>query len=239
MIALTVVLLLITSVILWVLVSNSVQSHNSNGREKLEKLSELIEVADSVRSSLPDSAMANYSKVIALLQSPEKDLRKLNLLAIAYVGMAHVYSETGNYSLALSNDSMAMVYALESGDKKTQAKVFLVRGISYFKLANYDTAMLCYEKAEKLAIEIGDLEIQSKIFSNRAMIYFYLGETQRTIDGFTKALSIGQKLNNEPLLAGNYMNLAIVYSNLSKNDSVFIFYERALVTRPKKRLHNT
>jgi tetratricopeptide (TPR) repeat protein len=222
------ILLLITSIILWVVFSKINHGQRSNDPENLAKLLELIEVADSVRSSIPDSAMANYNKVIALMQNPDKDKTKLKLLANSYIGIAYVHTETGNYTLAFRNDSIAMVHALESGDKETQAKAYIVRGITHYNLANYEEALMCYEEAEKLAIEIEDLEIQAKIFSNRAMIYFYLGESQKTIDGFTHALSIGRQLNNEPLIAGNYMNLAIVYSNLSKNDSVFIFYERAL-----------
>ncbi len=227
-IASTVIILVVTSIISLVVVTNLKHVQDPKNPAQVEKLLKQIEVADSVRNSLPDSALAIYNNVIVLLQNQENNKTKLNLLANSHVGIAYVYSETGNSILAFKNDSIAMVYALECGDKKTQAKALIVRGISFFKLGNYDTALTYYEQAEKLAQEIEDQENQAKIFSNRAIIYFYQGENKKTIEGFTKALEIGKQLNNEPLIATNYMSLAIVYSNLSQNDSVFIFYERAL-----------
>ncbi|MBI9066824.1 MAG: tetratricopeptide repeat protein [Salinivirgaceae bacterium] len=225
MMAISVVAATLFSFVIW---HKSRSEQNSKKSFLVDHISKLIEIADSVRNSKPDTALIYYNQTISLLQDYENRKDKYHLLANSFVGISHVYLETGNYYQAFKNDSIAMVYALECGDERTQAKVFIVRGISFFKLASYDEALRCYEKAEQLAIGIGDLEIQSKIYSNRAMIYFYQGQNQKTIDGFTKALNICKQLNNEPLIASSYMNLAIFYSNQSQNDSVFAYYNYAL-----------
>lgn len=193
------------------------------------KASTLIELADSVRNSKPDSALIYYNQTITLLQKFVNEKDKFHLLANSYTGLAYVYSEKGEYKLAMKNDSLAMEIALANDDKPIIAKAYMIRGTIFYRIAEYENAMDCYKVAMELAMELKDLELQAKIYANRSMIYFHQGENQKTIDGFTQALSIGKQLNNEPIIAGNYMNLAIAYSNLSKNDSVLVYYNRALV----------
>jgi len=201
----------------------------SNKSFQFDKTSKLIDVADSVRNAVPEAAMADYKKIIASLQNSEKKKAKMHLLARSYVGIANINSESGDYKLALNNDSIATIYAMEFDDKQMQAKAAVMRGTTLYRLGEYEKALISYEKAEKLAIEINDFEIQAKIAANIAMIYYYRGDPQKTIDGFTKALNIGKQIKNKMLIAGNYMNLAIVYNNQSKNDSVLAYNELALV----------
>lgn len=200
----------------------------SNNSSPAYKASKLIEIADSVRNALPDTALAEYNRAISMLQNSGKDKNIIHLIGKSYVGIANIYSEAGDYKLALKNDSIAMEFASQFDDKQIQAKALVIRGTTLFKLSEFDKALICYEKAENQAIEIKDFEIQAKISANRAMIYFYRGNHQKTIVGFTKALNIGKQIKNKMLVAGNYMNLAVVYNSLSKNDSALIYYKFAL-----------
>lgn len=95
--------------------------------KQFDRLSKLIDVADSVRNAVPDSAMADYNKVIASLQNSANDKTKMHLLARSYVGIANINSEAGEYKLALNNDSIALVYAIEFDDKQLQAKSAVMR----------------------------------------------------------------------------------------------------------------
>ncbi len=201
----------------------------TKGSALIHTLSNLIEVADSVRNAVPDSALADYNKAIALIQNSGNDKVHMHLLARSYIGIAHIYSAAGEYKLALKNDSIAMQIANQFDDKQMQAKAYVIRGMTLYKFGEYEKALKSYEKAEKLAIEKNDFEILAKIAANRAMFYSRQGNYQKAIEGFTQALNIGKQLNNEPLIAGNYMNLAVVYYNMSKNDSVMVYYNRALL----------
>ena len=193
-----------------------------------ERASKLIEIADSVRNSLPDTALAEYNRAISLLQNSVKDKNQKHLLAKSFVGIANIYSETGNYKLALKNDSTAMEFANQYSDKQIQAKAYVIRGITHFRLGEYDMALIFFDEGEKLAVQTEGFETLARIEANRAIISVYRGDPQKAIKGFTKALNIGKQIKNKMLVAGNYMNLAIVYNNLSKNDSVMAYYKLAL-----------
>lgn len=224
-----IVCVMMAGIIFLIISSKDKSPETSTDSKQFDTLSKFIDVADSVRNSVPDSATADYKKVIELLQNYPNEKTKMHLLARSYVGIANINSEAGDYKLALNNDSIAMAYATEFDDKQVQAKAVVMRGTTLYRLGEYEKALNSYEKAEKLAIEINDFEVQAKIAANRAMIYYYRGDPQKTIVGFTKALNIGKKIKNKMLIAGNYMNLAIVYNNLSKNDSVLAYNELALV----------
>jgi len=219
---------IVAGIIFLIIPSENKSPESSMDSKQFDRLSKLIDVADSVRNAVPDSAMADYNKVIASLQNSAKDKTKMHLLARSYVGISNVNSEAGEYKLALNNDSIALVNAMEFDDKQMQAKSAVMRGTTLYRLGEYEKALNSYEKAEKPAIEINDLEIQAKIFSNRAMIWFHQGDPQKSIEGFRKALNIGKLIKNDPLIAGNYMNLSNVFNNLSKNDSVLIYNALAL-----------
>lgn len=188
----------------------------------------LIELADSIRNSKPDSALSCYNQIISEFKNSKEKQNNSHTLALAHVGIANVYSDKGDYQLALKNDSIAFDLASKSGDQLAKAKALTVKGITLSRLGEYENAMYSYQTALELALELKDAELQAKIVANRAVIYSYQGSYQKTIDGFKKALEIGKQIKNESLVAGNYLNLAIVYNCLSKNDSVLAYTKLAL-----------
>ncbi len=192
--------------------------------------SSLLKLADSLTNSKPDSAEIYYHQSIRILQNEGSKKNSLHLLSLSHIGLANLYTETGNYTKALSYDSIAIKIASEAGDRQVLAKAYMGKGKALYRLGEYTDAINVWQQAMDLAIEVNDLETQAKITSNRAMIYFYQGNIQKTIEGFSNALDIGKTLGNQQIIAGNYMNLAVVYNNLSQNDSVLGYYNFALQT---------
>jgi len=223
-----IVFVMVAGIIFLIIPSKNKSPVTSPDSKQFDALSKLIDVADSVRNSIPNSAMADYYKVIASLQNSGNEKTIMHLLARSYMGIANIYSEKGDSKLAIKNDSLAMEIASANNDKPIIAKTIVIRGTILYRQGEYDKAMDCYQKALELALETKDLELQAKISANRAMIYSLQGDNQKTIKGFKYALAIGKQLKNDPLIAGNYMNLAIVYVNLSKNDSALIYSNLAL-----------
>jgi tetratricopeptide (TPR) repeat protein len=207
--------------------------HDSRNQLPFYEISTMIDVADSVRNSIPDSAMANYSRIIDELQKRKNEVNIRSLLARSYLGLATIFYDKGYYNLSGKNDSLAMAFAIGGDDKKLLAQILVLRGLSRFKQADHQGAMVCYDQAEKLAIGIQDPEIKGKIYANRALIYSLQGENQKAIDGFNAALSIGKQLNRQSLVASSYLNLAIFLSNQSQNDSVLSYYSQALTLYQK------
>ncbi|MDO9257591.1 MAG: tetratricopeptide repeat protein [Bacteroidales bacterium] len=194
---------------------------------------ELIKVADSIRDSSPDSALRCYNKAILTIKTSPKINGRMQLLASAYIGIANINSNHGEYIIALKNDSIAMDILTQCNDKKLESRAYLVKGRTLCWLGEYDKAKACYQQALNLANEIKDYELQAKIFSGRAIVYAYQGDYQKTIEGFTQALNIGKQLKNDQLIAGNYMNLALIYNNMGVNDSVLSYYNLALTLYKK------
>ena len=192
------------------------------------KASTLIELADSVRNSMPDTALCYYNQLVLELKNSKEGQSNSHMLALAYTGIAYIYSEKGESRLAIKNDSLALEIATANNDKPIIATAIVIQGTILYRQGEYDKAMDCYQKALDLALETKDLELQAKISANRAMIYSLQGDNQKTIEGFKQALAIGKQLKNDPLIASNYMNLAVVYMNLSKSDSAIIYSNLAL-----------
>lgn len=222
--SLGVVVLLLAVIAIFLLIS---KDHGSlqllKDKTSLNKASKLIEVADSVRNSKPDTALIYYNQIILLAQDLKIEKDKLHFLASSYSGIAYVYAEKGESRLALKNDSLAIEIASANDDMPIIAKAIVIRGTILYRQGEYDKAMESYQQALDLALATNDLELQAKIAANRAMIYSHQGDNQKTIEGFTHALEIGKQLKNDLLIAGNYMNLGVVYMNLSKNDSALIY----------------
>jgi tetratricopeptide (TPR) repeat protein len=202
--------------------------YQNDGKTTPSNIPKLVEFADSIRNSMPDTALSNYNQVVLKLKNSKEGQSNSHMLALAYTGIAYIYAEKGESSLAMLNDSLAMEIALANDDKPIIANVLIIRGTILYRQGEYDKAMDCYQKAFDLAMETKDLELQAKIAANRAMIYSRQGDNQLTIEGFSQALAIGLQLKNDPLIAANYMNLGVVYMNLSKNDSAMIYSNLAL-----------
>lgn len=221
-------LVVIIGIIFLVLTDRKTQSLTEN-KTLLDKASNLIVFADSIRNSDPDTALYFYNNVKLMVESLNEDFNKNHLLANSFLGIAYISTERGDSKSALENDSIALEIATKNNDEKLIATAFLIKGLTFYNKGEYEKATENYEKALALAVSLKDLKTQAKIYANQAMIYFYQGRTDKTIEGFTHALDIGKQLKYEPLIASNYMNLAVAYSNMSKNDSVLTYYNRALI----------
>jgi flagellar basal body-associated protein FliL len=90
--------------------------------EQIKKVSDLIKVADSIRDSSLDSVLVYYNKSILLLQTSSREKDNLHHLSKAYYGLAYINSTNGDYKADLQNDSIAMVLALQAGERKLIAK---------------------------------------------------------------------------------------------------------------------
>ncbi|MBV5314028.1 MAG: tetratricopeptide repeat protein [Prolixibacteraceae bacterium] len=201
-----------------------------NKKEKTsdEEIPKLVELADSIRNSMPDSALIIYNQIIAQISHSEIKKADSLILALTYTGIASTYSTTGEYKLAMENDSVALVVASGIKNQVVKAKALTSKGLTLFRLGEFEKAMDCYENAMNLAEMENEFAVQAKLYANMAMIFFNQGDIQKSIIGFRMALKTGKQIKDEMLIAGNYLNLAIVYINQSKNDSALQYNKLAL-----------
>lgn len=197
-------------------------------KSQFKKASTLIEAADSLRNSVPDSAISYYNRAKTLLEPLSDGFDKNHLIASSYVGIAFTYSQLGDLDLALKNDSIALAIALKYDDKLIQAKALNGKGLIFSRSGDYPQALSYYKEAMSLATEVNDLKLKAMITSNRAMIYAYQGDTKKAIDDFSETLEIAKQTNNNQFIAGSYMNLGNVYSNYSENEKALENFGKAL-----------
>ncbi len=227
-ILLFVVIAIIALILLIVVIHTSNDGQYPETSKAQADVINLIEIADSLRNSRPDSALAYYHKAIGLLPKREYDKTELTILAKAYNGLSSVFILKGDYPMALEHDSIAMDYAQRGDNKQLQSEALISRGISKCRLGDYDQSLACYERAEAGINRDVDYKNLAKVHSGRAMVYFGLGDYEKVITGFTQALVLGKQHGDKMLIADNYMNLGVFFSNQSQNDSVFVYYDRAL-----------
>ena len=190
--------------------------------------SNLIELADSLRNSKPDSALCIYNQIILELRYSLTKQSDSLLLALAHTGIASTYLTTGDSKNAVLHDSIAEAISLKCNDSAVRSQVYLCKGTIYFRISEYEKAGTCYEDAMTFANKKRDSLLIAKILSNQAMLYYNKGEVKKTIELFREALNIGKRVKNETLIANNYLNLAIVFSNQSINDSVVVYNTHAI-----------
>lgn len=203
------------------------QGYQNDGKTTPNNIPKLIEVADSLRNSVPDSAISYYNRAKTLLESFPDGYDRNHLLASSYVGIAFTYSQLGDLDLALKNDSIALAIALKNDDKPIQAKALNGKGLVFSRSGDYPQALSYYKEAMSLATEVNDLKLKAMITSNRAMIYAYQGDNKKAINDFSETLEIAKQTNNKLLIAGSYMNLGFIFSNFSENEKALENFGKA------------
>jgi len=188
----------------------------------------MLNLADSLKVSKPDSSIYFYNKVIRLSEKSKDSYSKQLLLAQSYLGLAYCFSETGVIDKSLHFDSIGNNYAQQINNYSLQAKALVIRGNIFFRKGEYNAATDYFLKAETLAIKGKDLLIRAKVYSNIAQIYFSSGEETKTIETFKKALRIAVQMKDKPLIAGNLMNLGVVHLMIGKYDKSLSYFKQSL-----------
>lgn len=206
------------------------ESGNLGGKENQT----LIEKADSIKNSKPDSALLIYNKIISKVKGLHIKGADSLLLSEAYAGLSSVYLMKGNVRDAIQHDSIAKIIAVKYGDARVLAKVYMCSGAISFRVGEYAKAMELYAKAMENAKTSDDSVMVGRLLSNEAMILYSTGDVSEGGDRFRKSLQIGQRIRSEILIANGYLNLAIVLNKQSQTDSVPSYLSEAIVHFKKK-----
>lgn len=213
-----VVFSIVTIIGIWIF-----NSYQNDGKTNPNNFPKLIEVADSIKNSKPDSALFIYNHMIDQISNSEVKRNDSLFLALAHTGIASTYLSIGDSKNAFLHDSIAEAISLKCNDNAVISKVYLCKGTIYSRISEYEKARACYDDAMAFANKNKDSLQIAKVLSNQAMLYYNQGEIQKTIYIFREALDIGKHVKNDALIANNYLNLAIVYSYQNMNDSVVVF----------------
>lgn len=111
-------------------------------------------------------------------------------------GLAVIYSNRGQYSLALSHFQEALVVRREEGDRAGEGATLNQIGMVYNSQGDYDQALSYYQQALVILREVGDQVAQAATLDNIGMVYSSKGDYDQAISYFQQALVILRESND-------------------------------------------
>ena len=119
-------------------------------------------------------------------------------------------------------------YAVEIGDRKTEAQAYNDIGVLYKVRGDIAEAKVNYSEALGIRREIGDERGVSQSLMNIGIIYKNLGDYADALEYQMGALTIKEKLGTSPELATSYQNIGVLYRHVKDYEQALHYYERAL-----------
>lgn len=186
---------------------------------------------------------------IACLERAQQLARQINIARWQF----EVLKEYGNLMVSNGSFSMALDYyfkALKILDEEARAttdqlsvekrytEIYVLIGISYFKMESFDKALQYYTKCVDKCRYIYSRDPSFPIDARNMALYNNIGSVYLTQDkldsaknNFNRALSINKKINNSAFAASLYNNMGIISKNLKNYGEAFDYYHKALEIR--------
>lgn len=161
-----------------------------------------------------------------LAANDEKNKKIKNGLARSLASLGVIYSQEGNYYVALEYYQKALKLYLEIADKNSISKAYNNIGVVYKSQLNPNKALEYFKKALKIQEEIGEQTVPVTL-TNIGVIYFEQNNFVDALNYYTKAKKGFEKIDNKRgfALLNNYFgdyykkqnntNQAISYYNIS------------------------
>ena len=162
----------------------------------------------------------------SLLEDKESPIAK-NGLARAMASLGVIYSEEGNYALALENYQKALKIYIEIGQKNNISKAYNNIGVVYKSERNLPKALEYFKKALAIQEEIGE-QAAAMSMTNIGAIYFEQNKLNEANRYYQKALKSFEHSENTRGLAllNNY--LGDYYSKLHQTNLAIHYYSISL-----------
>ena len=161
------------------------------------------------RLAQPDSAIADFTKVIELAAKDEQAARNA---AGAYANRCMVYSEKRDYVRAVADCNEALKLKPDFGI------AYLYRADSNLSLGKNFQAILDYSKAIDIAPSF-------VAYHNRGLAYLRISEYRKAIADFTKAIELNGSI------ATAYYNRGLAYQAIGRTDLSKLDFEKAAIIR--------
>jgi tetratricopeptide (TPR) repeat protein len=161
------------------------------------------------RLAQPDSAIADFTKVIELAAKDEQAARNV---AGAYANRCMVYSGKRDYVRAVADCNEALKLKPDFGI------AYLYRGDSNLNRGKNFQAALDYSKAI-------DIEPSFVAYHNRGLAYLRISEYRKAIADFTKAIELNGSI------ATAYYNRGLAYQAIGRTNLSKLDFEKAAIIR--------
>lgn len=203
--------------------------------DSLEKILK-TEISDSVRLRIHLDLSTQYqfvdflksfnhaNEAVALAEKIKSPWAK----ALGYRSLAYCYTLSGNYSIALKYDDLALQNSLFAKDSVVIAQAFNYMGNDYYDIGEYDEAYYYFTQSFNVAKKAGDSLSMTIALHNVGRVFKELEEYNKAVDHLSLSLKISNKIKDRIALAYYYDELGDIQMRRSRYDSALTSIVNAL-----------
>jgi serine phosphatase RsbU (regulator of sigma subunit)/Tfp pilus assembly protein PilF len=165
--------------------------------------------------------------------------KKLNFkkgLAFGYTNMAILYTNKGDYKIALEYNQLSLKLMQEIGHKKGESSCYINMGQNYSNLGNYTNAISYMLQGVKIKEEIDDKRGVAVGYGNIGSIFVVQEKYEEALKYYLRSLKIKEEINDRPGMAMSYNNIGSLFFAQKKIDEALSYFEKSL--KLKKELGN-
>lgn len=174
------------------------------------KIDLYIGIANEIKGSFPDSALYYFGQAEILIpglnDETDKEVVRVKLL----LGRTSVEVAKGNYDVAWSLDSLALIKSRQLKNNELEAQALMSKGGILYHRSEFEPAQVINLEALRLVRTTNDYKTEGKILTNMGTIEFMFGNSQKADSLFKIPLQIAQSENDEDLLAAGYLNIGLL-----------------------------
>jgi tetratricopeptide (TPR) repeat protein/two-component sensor histidine kinase len=201
---------------------------NNQGLKDTSRLKMLLGKGEKLRDSRPDSSKYFYHLAIAAAGNLSNDKAENHLVSLAYIGLASVNCNMGDYPESLRNIALALKLADKFQDNDIKAQALNIRGLLHYNQSRYDSAVVNYQEALRLAKIAVNKRVQAKIYTNLAIIKYLQGNFEPALRNFENTLAIARDLGDIELMNGTWINMGLIASNFGEYPKAIHYYNKAI-----------
>tara|TARA_R110002050_G_scaffold78909_6_gene168706 strand:- start:3318 stop:5276 length:1959 start_codon:yes stop_codon:yes gene_type:complete len=213
----------------WFYVQKSLEL-SKNIKDKTYRVEALNQWANYLqRKSLSDSALQIYSQTLNLA----KELNYLKGLAKLTNNISLIYTQRGEYPLALDYFFESLRYEDQLGNDAGRAEVYNNIGVIFYYQQDYDKSLEYIKLALDVHDNMGNSFGVKQAYNNLGGINQMLGRYDTAVVYYQKALEIALELKDDAGMASAYNNLAGIYKEKGSFGEAERYYQKAMAINKK------
>jgi tetratricopeptide (TPR) repeat protein/transcriptional regulator with XRE-family HTH domain len=151
-----------------------------------------------------------------------------------YNNMGLVYSNLGNYSLAMEFYQKALGGKEKAGAKDSSlADTYCNIGGLYFGFGDFDQALTWLQKGLEIDERLGNEERLCASHNNIGMVHQAHGAYDEALAWFQKGLALAEKLGDQAKMALGYNNIGMVHQARGAYDEALAWFQKGLALAEK------
>ncbi len=183
----------------------------------------------SLVADQPENAIRYFNRALNLFEKNSKRLYQ----AYALVGIADVYSNELNYSLATSylTDALAIAHTID--DAPLSLDIHMKLGDIGISMNNYSKAYAEFSSVLKILDEkdiLSAAQQQLEAYAHRQLGFIYrnMGSFNQSLAAYRKATNVYSKLGDRRMEIVDVQNIGYSFYLMQEYDSSLVYYNQAL-----------